>query len=103
METTVTLKVGDTIRLRVEKTYGPAPSVFLLHTPIAGQDDDMGGALIVSSLGYEGSEEEETLEVVATNNQTWGFGEGRDECFEDEYGAHIPANKFKFCLIGGPL
>ena len=73
----LTLKVGETIRLRVEKTWGDQAAIFLLHTPSIGQDEDMGGSLIVSSLGYEGHESEEGggLEIVATNSYGWRFGE----------------------------
>lgn len=66
----IRIKVGEEIKLVVERDHGHGPITYFVSTPVWGQDDDMGGALIVKPL------EGEKLEVSRLRD---AFGEAGND------------------------
>ena len=74
----INIQVGQGIRLRVFPEFGNEPATYEIVQPAFGQDDGMGGNIIIRCVDKNDAGEPETLAYIGMNDITDDFGEGRD-------------------------
>lgn len=61
------LKIGESLQLTVDSKHG-TPSLYEIHNPAYGQDDDMGGCLVLQLLQPSGM----WMDTPTTKISCWG-------------------------------
>lgn len=75
----INIKVGQGIRLRVFPEFGNEPATYEIVQPAFGQDDGMGGNIIIRCVDKNDEGKPETLSYIGMNDILDDFGEVRDD------------------------